>query len=370
MQGSAFNSVREYEEAIAAGHDLPPIPTLFVVADEFTLMLQDHPEYAELFDYVARKGRSFRIHILFASQTLDVGKIKDIDKNTSYRIGLKVASPSASRQIIGTEDAYHIESGKDHKGVGFLVPAPGAVPIKFRSTYVDGIYEPPSTTTTVEIRATPQPKQFTALPVAADPTTVIVKGGSDRPAQPARKLISTVGDQLAKVGPRAPQLWLPPLDTAIPLASVLDETGLPARQLRWPLGEIDKPFQMRRDPLIFDATSAAGNVIIHGGPKSGKSTALQTFMLSAAALHSPATSRSTASTTAADSCMHSTAWRMSAASPAHSSPSASGVPSVSWNSCWHTGSDCSEIAGSPRSASYVPCVTATARWTTATARPS
>ncbi|MCQ8811933.1 hypothetical protein NQU36_28950, partial [Escherichia coli] len=77
-------------------------------------------------DYVARKGRSFRIHILFASQTLDVGKIKDIDKNTSYRIGLKVASPSVSRQIIGVEDAYHIESGKEHKGVGFLVPAPGA----------------------------------------------------------------------------------------------------------------------------------------------------------------------------------------------------------------------------------------------------
>ncbi|TDZ90360.1 type VII secretion protein EccCa [Mycobacteroides salmoniphilum] len=287
VQGSAFNSVREYEEAIAAGHDLPPIPTLFVVADEFTLMLQDHPEYAELFDYVARKGRSFRIHILFASQTLDVGRIKDIDKNTSYRIGLKVASPSSSRQIIGTEDAYHIESGKDHKGVGFLVPAPGAVPIKFRSTYVDGVYEPPSTTTTVEIHATPQPRQFTALPVASDPTTVIVKGGSDRPRQPARKLVSTVGDQLAKVGPRAPQLWLPPLDTAIPLADVLSQTGIPARQLRWPLGEIDKPFQMRRDPLIFDATSAAGNAIIHGGPKSGKSTALQTFMLSAAALHSP-----------------------------------------------------------------------------------
>ena len=44
---------------------------------------------------------------------------------------------------------------------------------------------------------------------------------------------------------------------------------------------------MRRDPLIFDATSSAGNVVIHGGPKSGKSTALQTFILSAASLHSP-----------------------------------------------------------------------------------
>ncbi len=124
VQGSAFNSVTEYEAAIAAGHDLPPMPTLFVVADEFTLMLAEHPEYADLFDYVARKGRSFRIHILFASQTLDVGRIKDIDKNTSYRIGLKVSSPSISRQIIGVEDAYHIESGREHKGEGFLVPAP------------------------------------------------------------------------------------------------------------------------------------------------------------------------------------------------------------------------------------------------------
>ena len=96
-----------------------------MVADEFTLMLADHPEYAELFDYVARKGRSFRIHILFASQTLDVGKIKDIDKNTSYRIGLKVASPACRRQIIGVEDAYHIESGKEHKGDGLPGARPG-----------------------------------------------------------------------------------------------------------------------------------------------------------------------------------------------------------------------------------------------------
>ncbi|HEX2283828.1 MAG TPA: type VII secretion protein EccCb, partial [Mycobacterium sp.] len=287
VQGSAFNSVTEYEAAIAAGHDLPPLPTLFVVADEFTLMLADHPEYAELFDYVARKGRSFRIHILFASQTLDVGKIKDIDKNTSYRIGLKVASPSISRQIIGVEDAYHIESGREHKGEGFLVPAPGATPIKFRSTYVDGIYEPPRVDTSVVVHAVPQPQLFTAERVEPEPDTIIVNNGADVDVRPPRKLIATIGDQLAHYGPRAPQLWLPPLDEPIALDDVLHRSGITARQWRWPLGEIDKPFEMRRDPLIFDATSAAANVVIHGGPKSGKSTALQTFMLSAAALHSP-----------------------------------------------------------------------------------
>ncbi|CAA0104162.1 ESX-3 secretion system protein EccC3 [Mycolicibacterium vanbaalenii] len=291
VQGSAFNSVTEYEaareRAEADGHDLPPMPTLFVVADEFTLMLADHPEYADLFDYVARKGRSFRIHILFASQTLDVGRIKDIDKNTSYRIGLKVASPSVSRQIIGVEDAYHIESGRDHKGVGFLVPAPGALPIKFRSTYVDGIYEPPRVDKSIVVHAIPQPQLFSAGWVDPEPDTVIVDDGADVEVLPPRKLIATIGDQLAHYGPHAPALWLPPLDEPIPLDGLLERAGVGPGQRRWPLGEIDRPFDMRRDPLVFDATSAASNVVIHGGPKSGKSTALQTFVLSAAALHAP-----------------------------------------------------------------------------------
>lgn len=289
LQGAAFNSVAEYEaaRAEAGGYDLPPLPTLFVVADEFTLMLADHPEYAELFDYVARKGRSFRIHILFASQTLDVGRIKDIDKNTSYRIGLKVASPSVSRQIIGVEDAYHIESGREHKGEGFLVPAPGAEPVKFRSTYVDGIYEPPRAVRSFVVPTVPEPKLFTAGAVDPDQDVVTLPDESE-PQGPPRKLIATIGDQLAGYGPRAPRLWLPPLEESIALPALLAHAGIGQDQLRWPLGEIDRPFQMRRDPLIFDATSAAGNLIIHGGPKSGKSTALQTFVTASAALHSPA----------------------------------------------------------------------------------
>ncbi|WP_328350283.1 type VII secretion protein EccCa [Mycobacterium sp. NBC_00419] len=291
IQGSAFNSVAEYEAAgpaaQAAGIELPPLPTLFVVADEFTLMLAEHPEYADLFDYVARKGRSFRIHILFASQTLDIGRIRDIDKNTSYRIGLKVASAAASRQIIGVEDAYHVESGREHKGIGFLVPAPGAAPIKFRSTYVDGIYDPPRAAVPYVLPATPEPVLFSAGPVPCHDDVVVAAPSETAPASPPRKLIATIGDQLAQCGPKAPALWLPPLDEPIPLGSVLRNAGVPARQWRWPLGDIDRPFDMRRDPLVFDAASAAGNVVIHGGAKSGKSTALTTFVLSAAELHSP-----------------------------------------------------------------------------------
>jgi type VII secretion protein EccCb len=123
--------------------------------------------------------------------------------------------------------------------------------------------------------------------VEPDPGTVVSGVDEDEPIGPPRKLIATIGEQLAGYGPRAPQLWLPPLDEPIPLTAALARAGVPPRQWRWPLGEVDKPFEMRRDPLVFDATSSAGNMVIHGGPKSGKSTALQTFILSAASLHSP-----------------------------------------------------------------------------------
>ena len=218
----------EYEAAIAAGHDLPALPTLLVVADEFSLMLADHPEYAELFDYVARKGRSFRIHILFASQTLDVGRIKDIDKNTSYRIGLKVASPSVSRQIIGVEDAFHIEAGPDHKGEGFLVPTPGALPVKFRSTYVDGIYDPPRA---AKIRC----RACDSAPAAVHGRPRRGRAGHGRHRQVPTTTTNChrasssppSATSWRTTAPRRRRLWLPPLDEHIPLAELLHRSGVP-----------------------------------------------------------------------------------------------------------------------------------------------
>jgi type VII secretion protein EccCa len=78
VQGAAFESLREYNEArrTAAGAHLPPMPTMFIIVDEFSLMLADHRDMAEVFDVVTRKGRSLGMFFLFASQTLDEGVIK------------------------------------------------------------------------------------------------------------------------------------------------------------------------------------------------------------------------------------------------------------------------------------------------------
>lgn len=295
IKGAAFESLREYNEAraTAAGAHLPPIPFMFIIVDEFSLLLKDHPAMADVFDRVTRKGRSQGVFFLFASQTLDEGAIKQIPNNTQYRIGLKVASESISRRVIGTGDAYHVADGKNAKGTGYFVRAPGAQPVKYRGFLLPDRYEPPTTINRKVISAKPRARVFTAGRVQPDPDTVIEEqiAAESVLEGPPRSLVLTVGPQLsAAYGKRAPQLWSEPLDDPIPLNTVLAQAEAmpapPGSAPWWPLGEIDRPRQLSHGLLTY-SLEGGGNVSILGMKVEDVSRAVQTFLLAAAARYSP-----------------------------------------------------------------------------------
>lgn len=293
IKGAAFEGIREYNEARAtpAGAHLPPMPYMFVWVDEFSLLLKDHPEMADVFDTVTRKGRSQGVFFLFASQTLDEGVIKRIPDNTQYRIGLKVASESISRRVIGSGDAYHIPDGKSVKGTGYFVRAPGAEPVKYRGFMLPDRYEPPTTINRRVISAKPRARVFTAARVDPDADTVIEEeiAAESVIEGPPRSLVLTVGPQLAAFyGKRPPQLWSPPLDDPIPLDSVLRQADAAPRRPGgpwWPLGEIDRPRQLSHGLLTYSLSE--GNVSLLGMRKDEASSVVQTFILAAAARYAP-----------------------------------------------------------------------------------
>ncbi|PSX88614.1 type VII secretion protein EccCa, partial [Escherichia coli] len=66
----ALSGVAEYEKYLERGADLPPLPTLFVVVDECAELLQSHPDFIGLFDRICRVGRSLRVQLLLATQSL------------------------------------------------------------------------------------------------------------------------------------------------------------------------------------------------------------------------------------------------------------------------------------------------------------
>lgn len=301
--GSAFPSVADYEahreEAAAKDIILPPMPTMFIIIDEFSLMLSDHPRMTPVLEALTRKGRTLGVFFLFASQTLDEGKIGKIPDNTQYKFCLKVAAASTSRRVIGTEDGYYIPPGKEYKGTSYFAKAPGATPDRYKGFWLDGIYEPPQVVVRKVTDAQPRARVFTADYVQPDAATTIetVIEAQTAIQGPPTTLIKTIKAQVKQYWTKPVEnLWSPPLDDPIALDTLLDHVGAAEEKatangrhttrLVWPMGEVDQPRDLTHSMLMYDL-ERDGNISITGGPKSGRSTAVQTFVLSAAHRHSP-----------------------------------------------------------------------------------
>lgn len=92
--------------------------------------------------------------------------------------------------------------------------------------------------------------------------------------------------QLATTESRAYKMWLPPLTDPVPVNELV-ERDYQRHPLRFGLGIMDEPRRHRQEVWGVDVSAAGGNIAIGGAPQTGKSTFLQTLMLSAGATHSP-----------------------------------------------------------------------------------
>ena len=167
----ALSGVAEYEKHRERGADLAPLPTLFVVVDEFAELLQNHPDFIGLFDRICRVGRSLRVHLLLATQSLNTGgvRIDKLEPNLTYRIALRTTSSAESKAVIGTPEAQYITNKES--GVGFLRVGMED-PVKFRCLYTGNNYVP-ATEDSGDGEAKPRAKrqakvrihQFTTTPI-------------------------------------------------------------------------------------------------------------------------------------------------------------------------------------------------------------
>jgi len=204
---------------------------------------------------------------------------------------LRTNQTSDSRDAIGTADAYHLPkkpgSGYLRVGSGDLqrfqaayVGSPYTAPAQIsagaqRARRAGGSYRPPQQFMAghiIELRpAEREPEPVTEGPVTSDSEAVTV--------------METVLQQLAGHGMPAHKMWLPPLTIAPTLDKFL--SAVQPGTLQLPLAIVDKPRQQRQEVWSVDLSAAGGHVAIVGGPQSGKSTALQTLIMSAALTHTP-----------------------------------------------------------------------------------
>ena len=301
-----YSGVGEYEAARAKGAPLDPLPALVIVVDEFSELLSSKPEFAELFLTIGRLGRSLHIHLLLASQRLEEGRLRGLDSHLSYRIALKTFSATESRSVLGVTDAYHLPATP---GAGYLKVDAGA-PVRFDAAYVSGPYRRDerldgASAATPVARASVRPFTSWYMPVSAPPPVApgvddevvrSVGAAQEESAEESASLLEVLVERLAGHGRPAHEVWLAPLGEGAPLDAAVgtepvdegaaSQGGRPAL-LRFPLAEVDLPFEQRRDTWHVDLSGADGNVAVVGGTRSGKSTTLCTLVLAAAATTGP-----------------------------------------------------------------------------------
>lgn len=300
-----YANIHDYEKARAAGAALEPLASLVLVIDEFSELLTAKPDFIDMFIQIGRIGRSLGVHLLLASQRLEEGRLRGLETYLSYRIGLRTFSAAESRTALGVPDAYHLPSVP---GSGYLKFGTDEM-TRFKAAYVSGAYRantgmgPGAGHGTGPLPIERRPVLFTAGPVPVT-YTAPAPATPDAPGPGDDALADTVLDVIVRrldgQGPPAHQVWLPPLDRSaaldelLPPLSAVAGRGLTAPghprlgRLSVPIGLVDKPFEQRRDVLYRDFSGAAGNMLVVGGPQSGKSTLLRTLVSAFALTHTPA----------------------------------------------------------------------------------
>lgn len=105
--------------------------------------------------------------------------------------------------------------------------------------------------------------------------------------EPEQKVLrEVVLNQLTTGESHAYRMWLPPLVDPTPVNELIAR-DYDCRPLRIGLGVMDEPRRHRQEVWGIDVSTAAGNIAVGGAPQTGKSTFLQTLILSAAASHTP-----------------------------------------------------------------------------------
>ncbi len=294
-----FASQRDYERARAAGQPLTPLPSLLIIVDEFSELLTARPDFIDMFVQIGRVGRSLGVHLLLASQRLDEGRLRGLETHLSYRIGLRTFSSMESRAVLGVADAYELPRLPGH---GYIKAGVEGL-TRFKAAYVSGRYRKGGPARLADSPTVDPVRVFNTW--YASPSGEVQAAAEQPPVEQADEvvrgdsLLDILVDRMDGQGVPAHKVWLPPLTVSNTLDQLLPglvrspERGLtvadPALHgaVHGIVGLIDKPFEQRREPMWLDLSGSAGNVIVAGGPQSGKSTLLRTLVSSLAVTHTP-----------------------------------------------------------------------------------
>jgi DNA segregation ATPase FtsK/SpoIIIE, S-DNA-T family len=285
LAARGVNSINEYIKKRRQGKDFEPLPLLLIIVDEFAELATEEPEFMKELIKVARVGRSLGMFLILATQKPAGVVNEQIWSNCNYRVCFRVQTAQDSLEVLKCPDAADLTgSGRAYIQVGnnevfsLFQAAWGGVP------FSAGDYQAvdPHEIVEVNLNGTRRSLTGTCAPVAEE---------ARNQGQVLLSYIATLARQAGIERLQGP--WLPPL----PLKIVLDELQpkgrfdgagwkAPGDWLRPVVGLLDDPAQQKQGTLVLDLAKA-GHMALYGAPGKGKTTFVETLIMSLAGAHTP-----------------------------------------------------------------------------------
>ena len=252
--------------------DSSPMPRLLIVIDELAYLADELPAFVEGLVDLSRRGRSYGVHLLLATQRPAGVVTPAIKANTNLRVCMRVTDASESSDVIDSPLAARIPA---------TLPGRGYIRIghdqltEFQAAQVGGRRSDAHQERSVRLYtinprmlATPLPRQDEKVPESDSELSALVAA------------IRSAADRLAI--PAIPPPWLDPLPDHITLQElprvVIETDGFPPV----PFALEDFPDEQAQRSASFRLDSG-GNLYFVGDSSTDRSNALITLAGSAAA---------------------------------------------------------------------------------------
>jgi len=271
--------IYDYQRLYRAHRVEEPLPHLFIISDEFAELKSQQPEFMDKLISTARIGRSLGVHLILATQKPS-GVVNDqIWSNTKFRVCLRVQDTGDSQDMLKRPDAASLkDTGRFYLQVGY-----NEYFALGQSAWCGADYIP-------QDEVIQQKDESVQLIDDTAQTLLAAKPIKEKKSAESKQIVAIVKylSELAEREHILPRTLLPPaLSNTLTMAELQEKypTETPAN-ISARLGMIDDPAYQRQYPLELNLQKMH-NMLLIGESGCGKTTLVQTMLLSLAQRYTP-----------------------------------------------------------------------------------